>query len=390
MGRHDDERPDERPDEHLDEGVDDAPASRSEPPHPLDRVWLHPSELPPDVGAARPRAPRRRSAAFVGSAVAGAVGALVAVAVLALTGTLNRSSTPPASAASPTTGTATASAVTNAATIGLSMVSVSARDANGARRGSGVCVRHGTEVLTSARLVGSATDIHVITADGQVHGAHVAGRDRTTDLALLSLDASIPAAQLSTTAPTPGAGVWIVGATQTGSDRPWMSSGVLSSNDAVVTDNNGPWTGGLFQTDAASSDAAVGAALVDQTGSVVGIVLGRLDDSVTSYAVPIKEALNVSDQLHTTGVAKHGSLGFDGVDRAEGPTVAKVTAGGPAAAAGIHPGDIVMSVDGFGVATVDDVMALVRSNDPGSTVDLRLQRGKGSFTVNVKLAAVAG
>jgi S1-C subfamily serine protease len=386
--RHDDERPDERPDEHL----DDAPASRSDPPHPLDRVWLHPSELPVDAGAARLRAPRRRTPALVASAVAGAVGALVAVAVLALTGTLNRSSEPPASAgATPTTGGATVSAVVaNAATIGLSMVSVSARDANGVRRGSGVCVRHGTEVLTTARLVGDATDIHVITSDGEVHAARVAGHDRTTDLALLSLDASIPAAQLSTTAPTPGAGVWIVGATQTGNAQPWMSSGVLSSNDAVVTANNGPWTGGLFQTDAASGAAAVGAALVDQTGNVVGIVLGRLDDTATSYAVPIKEALDISDQLHTTGVAEHGSLGFDGVDRAQGPTISKVVNGGPAAGAGLHPGDIVVAVNGFGVATVDDVMAIVRSNDPGSIVDLQMRRGPVSFSVKVTAAAVAG
>jgi S1-C subfamily serine protease len=379
----DDERPDERP--------EDAPASRSEPPHPLDRVWLHPSELPVDVGAARPRAPRRRSAALVTSAVAGAVGALVAVAVLALTGTLNRSSTPTASAGSGPTTTAPASAVVaDAATIGLSMVSVSARDAGGARRGSGVCVRHGTEVLTSARLIGDATDIDVVTADGQVHGAHVAGRDRTTDLALLSLDATVPAAQLATTAPTPGASVWIVGATQTGNDRPWMSSGVLSSNDAVVTAVDGPWMGGLFQTDAASGAAAIGAALVDQTGAVVGIVLGRLDDSATSYAVPIKEALNVSEQLHVSGVAKHGSLGFDAVDKAEGPTITKIIAGGPAAAAGVHPGDIVVSVNGFAVATVDDVMAIVRSNDPGTTVDLQLRRGSGSFMVKAKLGAVTG
>jgi S1-C subfamily serine protease len=230
----------------------------------------------------------------------------------------------------------------------------------------------------------------VITADGQVHGARVAGRDRTTDLALLSLDASIPAAQTATAAPTPGEGVWIVGATQTGNNQPWMSSGVLSSSDAVVTDANGPWTGGLFQTDAASGAADIGAALVDQTGSVVGIVLGRLDETATSYAVPIKEALDVSDQLHTSGVAKHGSLGFEGVDTAKGPEVTKVIAGEPAAGAGVHVGDIVVSVNGFGVATVDDVMAIVRSNNPGSAVDLQLRRGTRSFRVKVKLAAVTG
>jgi S1-C subfamily serine protease len=119
-------------------------------------------------------------------------------------------------------------------------------------------------------------------------------------------------------------------------------------------------------------------------------VLGRLDDTDTTYAVPIAEALNVSEQLHTTGVAKHGSLGFDATDTANGPTVTKVIDGGPAAAAGVHTDDIVSSVNGEHVSTVSDLMAVVRSIDPGRTVALVFRRGPRSFTVQVKTAAVTG
>src|SRR5262249_53465273 len=141
-----------------DDASDDAPVG-GEPPHPLDRVWLHPSELPAHTVPPRARRPVRQVSSMLVPALAGAVGAPVAVAVLALTGTLDRSPSPSAASGStPATGAPASQVVANAATIGLSMVAVSARDTDGARRGSGVCVRHGTEVLTSARLIGNATD----------------------------------------------------------------------------------------------------------------------------------------------------------------------------------------------------------------------------------------
>src|SRR5437868_7138366 len=64
---------------------------------------------------------------------------------------------------------ASATVPQNVATTGLSIVAIAARDGRGTRRGSGVCVRHAGRVLTSARVVGNATQVDVLTGDGQQH-----------------------------------------------------------------------------------------------------------------------------------------------------------------------------------------------------------------------------
>jgi S1-C subfamily serine protease len=325
---------------------------------------------------------------YVAAVLAGVAGALLTVVVLALTGVFNRS-TPSAPAASKPTISAP-SALSQAVTVGLSMVAINARDNSGSRSGAGVCVRHGTEVLTSADLIGNARVIDVVTPDGQRHAARVVGKDRTTDLALLSINTTIPAARLADHLPSAGAPVWIVGARAAGGSMPWMSTGVLSSADAVVTVASGPWTGGLLETDAAGGGAAPGSALVDESGAVAGIVIGSFDSEDTTYAVPIDAADDVGEQIHTTGVAEHGSFGFTGANLVGGLTVTAVVAHGPAAAAGLRYGDVVDSVNGYDVETMDDVMAALGITNPGETITIALRRGKTSFKVQLKTTAVKG
>src|SRR5262249_37254533 len=118
-----------------------------------------------------------------------------------------------------------------------------------------------------------------------------------------------------------------------------------------------------------------GGALVDHNGSVVGIVLDHVDTNGTTYAVPINNAVTIARELHDNGVANHGTAGFAGSDTAHGPTVATVTADGPAAHAGVHTGDVVVAVNGRAVESMSDVEALVRGGDPGQPVTFELKRG---------------
>jgi putative serine protease PepD len=384
---HDDEPRDG--DEHDDR--QDEPMRAGGPPHPLDRIWVHPSELPVGPGPAASKPAAKGPSRWFAPALAGVAGALATIVILAASGTLSRSSndTPAASAPATTVATST-NALTNAVALGFSMVAVSARDDSGTRRGSGVCVRHGTEVLTSAALVGGASRVTIVTSDGRRHSARVVGRDRTTDLVLLGINAKLQAAPLADHSPAPGSPVWIVGAPSAGSTAPWMSTGVLSSADAVVTASSGPWTGGLLETDAATGSQSSGAALVDESGMVTGIVLGRVNSGDTTYAVPIGEATRVSEELHDNGVAQHGTLGFEGINVDAGPMVTKVTPGGPADGAGVHTGDIVESVDDHPVEFFTDVMALVRGNAPGTKVQLELRRGSNAFRLQIVLGATRG
>lgn len=392
------EGPDEGPDEELGEEPDDERAGPANPlPDPLDRVWLHPTELsvlgaafapPPTNGA------RHRSLPWRTPLLAGAAGALLTVAVLAVTGSFDRAPSPadsaPANADATTTRTPTAiEALTR---LSPSVVTVLARDAQGTRRGSGVCVRHGAQLLTSTRVVGTASTVQVVTADRRQHPARVVGRDPITDLVLLDVqdDADVPAAQLADRAPSTGSPVWLLGAPSAGASSPWMSGGMASSSNALVVSDLGPKTGGLLETDAESSTAVVGGALVDASGSVAGIVLGHVNGSATTYAVSINVAVTVARQLDATGVAQHGSLGVRGVDTPFGPMIVQMPKGAPAARAGMHVSDLVQSINGRAVESIADVTALVRSLDPGGTVTMALRRGTKAVEVRVQLGATTG
>jgi len=253
-------------------------------------------------------------------------------------------------------------------------------------------VRHAGGVLTSARLVGDATKVDVVTRDGQKHVALVVGRDRTTDLVLLAIDngSNVPAARLADNAPAGGSPVWVLGSARPGTGDLWLSSGMLSSTDALVAVDGGPTTAGLLETDASSGTAAAGGALIDHDGAVVGIVLSRVGTSGTTYAMPIAAAVRIAEQLDDRGFAKHGAAGFVLDDEASGPTIVKMSADGPAVRAGAHVGDIVMSIEGRPVESMRDVMAIVRASEPGRTVTLQLQRGKGELKVPVQLAETTG
>ena len=166
--------------------------------------------------------------------------------------------------------------------LGLSRRRRSRRATRRARaRGSGVCVRHAGEVLTSARLVGDAKTADIVTTDGERHTARVVGRDRVTDLVLLSIDsaANVPAAQLARrqrlrsarrcgsrrAGPAAATSSWV--------SRAWSRRATPSSRVP-----GGP-TRRAARDRRRDGPAAIGGALVDAAGDVVGIVLGRLDSN---------------------------------------------------------------------------------------------------------------
>lgn len=313
--------------------------------------------------------------------------------MLAIAGSFDRSPSAPGPApAAGDTATRTATVADTLARLSPSVVAIVASDDKGTRRGSGVCVRHGEQLLTSTRVVGAAKTVQVVTADGHTHTAGVAGRDQVTNLVLLDLqdDSDLPAAELSDRAPTTGSSVWLLGAQPAGAKSPWMSGGMTSSTNAIVESDLGPTTGGLLETDAASNSAVVGGALVDGAGSVAGIVLGHVNGSSTTYAVSINVAVGIARQLDATGVATHGTLGMTGVDTTLGPKISSMASDAPAARAGLHVNDLVESVNGRAVESMSEVTAIVQSLDPGKTVVVNLRRGTTSMEIRAVLGSMTG
>jgi len=364
--------------------ADDDEAS-GPPPHPLDRVWFHPSELGSPVTALRPQpaAPR----VWIAAALALLVGIFGTLGVVSVVGTftgngdntnrLQRATTTPFIDPD---RIATLAQSTGRSIVTISVVPPAGTDATAA--GSGVAIGD-DRILTAAHLLTDQSAVSVISVGGQVSKATVVGVDPQTDLALLKVDGvELAPAQLSSGgASTLRIGTTVVAVgTGPGNHRP-VAAGVISDFNQFVTYPTGVLGAAMVVTDAKAGTAMVdGGALLDVgTGAVIGILTSD------GAAVPIDVARNAADQLGTTGQAVHGWLGVVGADANDrqggGVRVQTVVPGSPAAnpidligTQALLPGDVITAVGDVDVASVGDLVAAVRRLVPQSPVDLTIIR----------------
>jgi len=363
--------------------ADDDEAS-GPPPHPLDRLWFHPSELGSPVGALRPEpaSPKVWLVALVALLI-GVTGTLGAV--MAAGGLTDGAGTAPAGLAVEPPLVDPDSVATLVTSVGRSVVTISVTPAAGgdaAVVGSGVVVRS-DRILTAAHLLGAGTP-SVITAGGQVGTVVVRGIDAQTDLALLEVTGAdlVPARLASFDGLRVGQGIAALGS-GAGPDR-WVSAGVISGFDRIAALATGVQGVALIETDARVRPNAAGGALLDGSGAVIGILTGP-----DGLAVPIDIARNVVAQLDATGRVAHGwsgVLGTDALDRPGGGVrVRALVDASPALAAGLQVGDVIVSVGDREVATMGELVAAVRRFRPGDPVDFTVVRGTTRVEVAVGL-----
>jgi len=366
-------------DEPFDDDLTDEPL-RGSPPDPLDRIWVHPAELPRLPGAAAPPPARaRRGRRLAVPILSGAVGALLAVGGLALVGALDGTGPTGGRTITEFPGLPGAGGAPTAR-IADAVVTVVATGASGRRIVSGVCLEHDGAIVTAARALAGATSIAVVTSDGTLHSARVDGRDPRHGLALLELAAAgnsdgPTAAGLADTPPVVGDPVWVVGAGSRAAPEPWLSTGLVSAVTAATTGADAGLVGGLVETDARSHDGTVGGALVDADGAVVAIVLGRSSIG-TTLAVPIATVLRVTEAVaagRRTGPEPIGVSLVAGTGTA--PVVTAVVPGSPAARAGLAVGDVVAQAAGRAIVTPGDLAAILAGTEPGDSVAIEARRG---------------
>jgi putative serine protease PepD len=307
-------------------------------------------------------------------AAAGA-GAVATLAILAAFGLFSDEVVDPPTRRAERAADNAAAVARLASDIAPSIVTVSVVTPDGPRRGSGVCVRHGGDILTSDKLVRGASAVTITTSDGEVRNAEVRGHDPTTDLALLHVDNGVRAAPISDGAVRAGDTVLVVGAPSATGKPPWIGDGIVASVDGLVAQLDGVAMDGLIATSASPGKTGLGGALLDRRGFVAGIVLAPVDGDATTYVVPIGAAAKVADELNERGAAEHGWLGAQGRDSNAGPTVTALTANGPAARAGIQEGDVLLAIAGREVMSMGEVIATVRWHDPRAIVSVKVRRG---------------
>jgi S1-C subfamily serine protease len=378
----DDDNPSEHPDDHPD---DERPLGA--PPDRMDRLWVHPAEL--SAVAPAPVAPARsRASSMLVPLAAGALGAIAAVVVLGLIGAFESGSSTRTDAPveqQVAEGDAALSELARIVAPGLVIITVT--DAAGTRQSTGVCVRHRGDVLTSGGTIGTATTAEITTSEGQTVVGTVVGRDDATGLVLVDAAEPLRAVPVSETLAQVGDSVWIFGATSPRETSPWISSGLVSSADAVVANAPGPMTGGLLETDALGTTWSAGGALVDRTGAVSGIVLWPQGDQHGAFAVPIDRAVEIADELRENGYVAHGAMPVDAIDTPNGPQLVTVAGDSAAGRAGMLAGDVIVSVDRRAVVDRVGLIALLHAHGPGSVVDIGLWRNGEKLDIEVTLGA---
>ncbi|HWN05838.1 MAG TPA: PDZ domain-containing protein, partial [Steroidobacteraceae bacterium] len=158
----------------------------------------------------------------------------------------------------------------------------------------------------------------------------------------------------------------------------------------------------FIQTDVAVNPGNSGGPLFNLQGEVVGInsqIYSRTGGyQGVSFAIPIDVAINVKDQLVANGHVERGRIGVTiqqvnqsladafGLQRPRGALVSQVEAGGPAAAAGVKPGDVILAVEGKDIELSSEVPPLVAAIKPGKQVTLTIWRDKSERPLRVKVS----
>jgi serine protease Do len=157
----------------------------------------------------------------------------------------------------------------------------------------------------------------------------------------------------------------------------------------------------FIQTDVAVNPGNSGGPLIDLAGRVVGVNSQIISQSGgfmgISLAIPIDEAMHVVEQLKAHGKVTRGRIGVQigpvsdevgkaiGLDNAKGAMVSNVESGGPAAKAGVRPGDVIIKFDGNEIDHMTDLPRLVGATKPDSTVPMEIWRKGKKETLRVKV-----
>jgi serine protease Do len=265
--------------------------------------------------------------------------------------------------------------------------------------GSGFVIDASGYVVTNNHVVEGAEDISITLQDGTRIEAELVGADAKTDLALLkvSSDKPLPFVELGDSDKARVGDVVLAVGNPFGLGGT-VTSGIISARSRNI--NSGPYDD-FLQIDAAINRGNSGGPTFDTEGRVVGINTAIFSPSGGSvgigFAIPSNLAKTVIAQLKEHGSVERGWIGVQiqpvtpdiaeslGDPDLKGALVAQVVPGGPAAEAGLQPGDVITSVAGEAVEDLRDVTRPIAFAKAGTEVDLSVLRQGRTETVEVAL-----
>jgi len=265
--------------------------------------------------------------------------------------------------------------------------------------GSGFILTSDGFVMTNAHVVDGADQVIVTLTDKREFRAKIVGADKRTDVALVKIEATgLPAVKVGDLSRL-RVGEWVMAIGSPFGLENTVTAGIVSAKQRDTGDYLP-----FIQTDVAINPGNSGGPLINMRGEVVGInsqIYSRSGGFMgISFAIPMDEAIRVSDQLKATGRVTRGRIGVQigqvsrdvaesiGLGKATGALVTGVEPGSPADKAGVEAGDIITRFDGKPIEKVADLPRFVGNTKPGSKATVTVFRRGSSRDLAVTVAEI--
>ena len=281
----------------------------------------------------------------------------------------------------------------------------------GQAAGTGMVLTSSGEILTNNHVIRGATEIKVVVPKtGQSYSAQVVGYDVSHDVALLRTSGASNLKTISqgdSGSVNPGQSVQAVG-NAGGTGRLTFASGTVTNVDRAITvgdeqGGNPEHLSGLIETNAAVRPGDSGGPLLNSSGQVIGMdtaasASNDVAQTTTNdgYAIPINNAMSIVRQIESgngSGTVHVGGTAFLGVEStansySSGAEISAVVPGSAAEAAGLTPGDLILSVGGHTISSPDDLSNVVLTQKPGASISaVYLDQAGATQTTNLTLTS---
>ena len=266
-------------------------------------------------------------------------------------------------------------------------------------------------IVTNNHVISGSDAVQVLLANGKTVNAKVVGKDSTTDLAVLSIDAKYvtKTAEFGDSKSLQAGQTVIAVGSPLGSEyASTVTQGIISAPARTISTSSGNQQT-VIQTDAAINPGNSGGALVNSAGQVIGINSMKLAQSSDGtsvegmgFAIPSNEVVTIVNELVKKGKITRPQLGvrviaLQGIPEGyrsrlkiksnlkSGIYIASVNKSGSAANAGIKSGDVITKVDGKKVDDVASLHSILYSHKVGDTVNVTVNRNGKDVDMKVKL-----
>ena len=264
--------------------------------------------------------------------------------------------------------------------------------------GSGFVFATDGLILTNSHVVEGSSQVQVALPDGRDYAADVVGQDPDTDVAVLRITAPDLVSVAFGDSRTLRAGQLVVAIGNPYGFHHTVTAGVVSALGRSLRSRSGRLIDQVIQTDAALNPGNSGGPLVTSDGRVVGVNTAIIAGGQgLSFAVPISSVVAVLPALLRDGRVRRGYLGIAGqnvpllrrvtrfhrLGQASAVLVISVEPDGPAVAAGVRDGDLIVSLDGEVVGGLDDLHRLLTEHRIGTNVRFGVLRGADRREIEV-------